>query len=79
MLGVLEKVIKCQEDVFGFHIKDIYKDDGLYCVKAVICGYDVDFMYYDNIDFLMYWKTDTHYFDILRTGIETYYDIKLER
>ena len=50
--GILEN-IKSREDIKSFNIKRIFEDDHLICVELEINDVDIEFLYYDDIGFIL--------------------------
>ena len=63
--------IKTCEDIKALVIEDEYEDDHLQCADVIINGVPIEFNWYDNLGFLLYWDESPRAFEDLLNAIET--------
>ncbi len=62
-------------DIKSFEIIERFEDDHLQCAIVEINGISLEFMYFDELGFLEYWKDSKSAFENLTSAIETVKEI----
>jgi Fe-S-cluster formation regulator IscX/YfhJ len=62
--------IKNRSDIKSFKVVDEYEDDHQQCAECIINGIKIEFMWYDELGCLYYWKDSEKAFKDLKANIK---------
>jgi len=76
----LKNLLKIQSpsDIVSFKITEEWEDDDLLCMSVEINGVPVDFLYFDTLGFVEYWRESPRAFKQLKQAIKNYIEFHSE-
>ena len=70
--------IREPSDITSFKVENVYEDDHAMCADVVINGTPLEFLWYDNVGFIEYWKESPKAMNHLVNAIMAAIQMKLD-
>ena len=70
--------IREPSDITSFKVENVYEDDHAMCADVVINGTPLEFLWYDNVGFIEYWKESPKAMNHLVSAIMAAIQMKLD-